>query len=277
VQGKLYRWPPTLGKVYMWGDNRYGQLGLAKERTATAPVLMDDFLDKDWHGVFAGSRQTFWVSRVLDCPGKCNGHGICNHDTGSCTCEYPWTLELDCLSAHCPNNCSGQGECFPRRQVPLAEALSDGGVKECRCEFPYWDVDCSRMQCPSNCWGPDHGICNNTDGTCTCVGNSTVPCAPRLRAAAAAAALSHLGCAGHVQRVRLLRPRPTARAGSAALLHPAAPPPLALLHQRLQRRPHHRTAGPGPPAPCLVRWSGCWWCGEQTPGLQLMTAAENCG
>ena len=26
---------------------------------------------------------------------------------------------------------------------------------------------------PNNCWGPEHGICNTTDGTCTCVGNAT--------------------------------------------------------------------------------------------------------
>jgi hypothetical protein len=28
--------------------------------------------------------------------------------------------------------------------------------------------------CPNNCWGPDHGICNSTDGSCTCVGNASV-------------------------------------------------------------------------------------------------------
>ena len=49
-----------------------------------------------------------------------------------------------------------------------------GNGPECSCHYPFWDIDCSRAQCPNNCWGPDHGLCNNTDGTCTCVGNATV-------------------------------------------------------------------------------------------------------
>jgi len=176
-QGKLFRWPSAMSLVYMWGDNRYGQGGLPlTQGFAAEPTRLTALEWADWNAVFAGSRQTFWVSRVNDCPGNCNGHGACNHDTGRCTCEYPWTYEQDCLTAWCPNNCSARGQCFPL-QDPGDTGLNDalrGRGPECTCTYPHWDIDCSRAQCPNNCWGPDHGRCNNSDGTCVCVGNATV-------------------------------------------------------------------------------------------------------
>mmetsp|Transcript_25025 Transcript_25025/g.59613 ORF Transcript_25025/g.59613 Transcript_25025/m.59613 type:complete len:910 (+) Transcript_25025:141-2870(+) len=176
-QGKLFRWPSTMATIYMWGDNRYGQSGYSLQQDhSPTPRPLTNLMSYDWSSVFAGSRQTFWVSRVNHCPGNCNGHGICDHDTGRCTCEYPWTYELDCLTAWCPNNCTTQGDCYPLQDVGdtgLADGLRGRGP-ECVCAYPHWDIDCSRAQCPNNCWGPDHGICNNTDGTCVCVGNATV-------------------------------------------------------------------------------------------------------
>jgi len=176
-QGLLHRWPNRLAHVYMFGDNRLGQLGISeKEAYYATPQLQRDFLAYDWGGIAAGSRQTFWTSRANVCSGNCNGHGICDHDTGRCTCEEPWTYELDCLTAYCPNNCSGNGACFPRKDAGdtgLNKAFHSDGP-ECSCHYPFWDIDCSRAQCPNNCWGPDHGICNTTDGTCVCVGNATV-------------------------------------------------------------------------------------------------------
>lgn len=140
------------------------------------PDTVRAFEVHDWHGVFAGSRQTFWISRVNVCSGGCNGHGVCNKDTGFCTCEYPWTYESDCLSQWCPNNCTGHGTCLPLQDAGDTGTRQplQGRGPECVCDYPYWDIDCSRAQCPNNCWGPDHGVCNNTDGTCVCVGNATV-------------------------------------------------------------------------------------------------------
>jgi hypothetical protein len=138
--------------------------------------MVTNFLAFDWTAGAAGGRQTFWTSRANTYSGNCNGHGVCNHDTGRCTCEEPWTYELDCLTAWCPNNCSGNGACFPQLDAGdtgINMPLQSNGP-ECACHYPYWDVDCSRAVCPNNCWGPDHGICNTTDGTCTCVGNATV-------------------------------------------------------------------------------------------------------
>uniref|UniRef100_A0A6U4SV93 EGF-like domain-containing protein n=1 Tax=Hemiselmis andersenii TaxID=464988 RepID=A0A6U4SV93_HEMAN len=177
VQGNLYRVPSRLATVFMFGDNRFGQLGVSTQRGYVPfPETIRSFQAYNWRGVFAGSRQTFWISKVEPCSGGCNGHGICNLDTGQCTCESPWTYESDCLTAWCPNNCTGHGECQPLvdvgdtgQQTPLS-----GRGPECSCTYPYWDVDCSRAQCPNNCWGVDHGVCNNTDGTCVCVGNATV-------------------------------------------------------------------------------------------------------
>lgn len=177
IQGDLYRAPSTLSVVWMFGDNRFGQLGLDTKRGLVPhPHSVRAFSSYDWFGVFAGSRQTLWTSRVNRCSGNCNGHGICNMDTGQCTCEYPWTYENDCLTAWCPNNCSARGTCNPLVDVGETGTRTplSGRGPECTCRYPFWDVDCSRAQCPNNCWGPDHGICNNTDGTCVCVGNATV-------------------------------------------------------------------------------------------------------
>ena len=86
----------------MFGDNRFGQLGLpATDGLFSTPQLQQDFLVYDWAQIYAGSRQTMWTSRASMCSGNCHGHGICNHDTGRCTCEEPWTYELDCLTAWC--------------------------------------------------------------------------------------------------------------------------------------------------------------------------------
>ena len=176
-QGLLLRWPNRLGHVYMFGDNRFGQLGLpAAAGFFSTPQLLQEFLVYDWAQIYAGSRQTLWTSRASMCSGNCNGHGICNHDTGRCTCEEPWTYELDCLTAWCPNNCTGHGACFPRSDSGDTGAMAplQGNGPECQCHHPFWDIDCGRATCPNDCWGPDHGLCNNTDGTCTCVGNATV-------------------------------------------------------------------------------------------------------
>ena len=87
-QGLLHRWPNRLAHVYMFGDNRFGQLGISESQGYyDTPQLLTSFLTYDWGGLAAGSRQTFWLSRANTCSGDCNGHGICNHDTGRCTCE----------------------------------------------------------------------------------------------------------------------------------------------------------------------------------------------
>jgi len=27
-----------------------------------------------------------------------------------------------------------------------------GNGPECKCHYPFWDIDCSRAECPNNCW-----------------------------------------------------------------------------------------------------------------------------
>ena len=155
-QGLLHRYPNRLAHVYVFGDNRFGQLGLSeKEAYYSRPQMVRNFLAFDWVAVAAGGRQTFWTSRVNTCSGNCNGHGVCNHDTGRCTCEEPWTYELDCLTAWCPNNCSGNGAYFKQLDsgdTGINMPLQANGP-ECACHYPYWGVDGSRAVCPTSAWG----------------------------------------------------------------------------------------------------------------------------
>mmetsp|Transcript_22644 Transcript_22644/g.40936 ORF Transcript_22644/g.40936 Transcript_22644/m.40936 type:complete len:808 (+) Transcript_22644:85-2508(+) len=78
------------------------------------------------------------------CPEDCNERGRCEVD-GTCSCIANYT-GLACEN-HCPNSCSGRGEC-------------SGGM--CVCDFGYGGVDCSQQLC---CNG--HGACPIPD-VCHC-------------------------------------------------------------------------------------------------------------
>ena len=87
-----------------------------------------------WDGETCSSRQ---------CPGDCNGHGLCGDD-GECTCEEGYR-GIDCAVLTCPNDCSRNGQCM-------------NGT--CTCDAGYSGDDCGSVNiCPNDCSG--HGRCEN--------------------------------------------------------------------------------------------------------------------
>eukprot|EP01138_Halocafeteria_seosinensis_P001714 gb/GECG01001757.1/.p1 GENE.gb/GECG01001757.1/~~gb/GECG01001757.1/.p1 ORF type:complete len:1684 (+),score=177.51 gb/GECG01001757.1/:1-5052(+) len=107
---------------------------------------------------------------------NCDGHGTCNSDDGTCTCDsgYYGSDKYSCDRKLCPGQdsrddtaCSGQGEC-------------DKETGECDCDAGFSGDDCSEIGCPkggtsdscptgeSMCECSGRGSCNSTTGVCDC-------------------------------------------------------------------------------------------------------------
>ena len=105
----------------------------------------------------------------------CSGRGNCSF--ASCLCSEGFATSsglsgdgasasasalanastADCLTASCPRDCSGHGDC-----------LSDGsGGFGCACWDGFYGVDCSLGFCSSDCNAP-YGSCNASEAACTC-------------------------------------------------------------------------------------------------------------
>lgn len=142
---------------------------------------------------------TAWVGDVVSSNNnhpmaECSNKGECDRRSGLCNCESNFD-GLACERTICPNDCSGQGECFT--QMQLAEeagrtystpwdATKNVG---CVCDMGFRGPDCSMIECPT---GPDvlngygneagrdcsgRGICDYDKGVCECfVGYSGYRC-----------------------------------------------------------------------------------------------------
>ena len=165
-----------------FGINVWSSLGLGYySSNVSVPAAVTALKDVNMERVWAGGRMSFMSSQVTNCPGNCYGHGQCNNMNGDCTCNAPWTFELDCLTAYtpapkistgcwycfdivdryCPNDCSGHGTC--NRLTGL-----------CSCVQPYLPLDCSTASCPFNCTSSFNGVCDTSKGVCACKANASV-------------------------------------------------------------------------------------------------------
>lgn len=102
----------------------------------------------------------------------CSGKGVCNGDTGTCTC-YDGYTGAACQRTTCPNSCSGHGLCRTVGAIaagglnsrfldstggvntyagvtgPFTYNLWDGNKNQaCVCDPGYTGVDCSMRECP---------------------------------------------------------------------------------------------------------------------------------
>ena len=108
----------------------------------------------------------------------CYNHGLCNPESGTCTCEPGYGGE-HCQFGACHNNCSGHGTCvpptLPKYGASAPRSLIDGvepstdlsilpSAGGCQCKAGRTGADCSLLTCVGNCHG--HGTCVN--GTCAC-------------------------------------------------------------------------------------------------------------
>eukprot|EP01064_Diplonema_japonicum_P014975 TRINITY_DN22744_c0_g1_i1.p1 TRINITY_DN22744_c0_g1~~TRINITY_DN22744_c0_g1_i1.p1 ORF type:complete len:2269 (+),score=250.38 TRINITY_DN22744_c0_g1_i1:43-6849(+) len=138
--------------------------GLCKCNDGWAPPLCDSCDSQHWGDDCSG-----------ECPGggTCSGHGACNTNNGTCSCDPAWggtACELPC-------NCNGNGVCValdPPCACEIGWALPDCST----CEDGYGGIDCSR-RCRGSPFCGGHGTCNAM-ASCTCnsgwYDDSAAPC-----------------------------------------------------------------------------------------------------
>jgi len=90
----------------------------------------------------------FASENIWACPQGCSGHGSCDAEYKTCSCEAAWTGEACDLPA-CPQNCTGRGTCL---------------MGSCACSAEFYGPACELVRCPNDCSG--NGVCQN--GTCDC-------------------------------------------------------------------------------------------------------------
>ena len=99
---------------------------------------------------------------------ECSNAGICNYDTGECTCFEGYD-GISCSRKQCPNDCSGHGIC-----VSISEMSSNYGVDTvpgtggdgvgssytnwdknnlygCVCDWGFGSLDCSSRKLMNTC------------------------------------------------------------------------------------------------------------------------------
>lgn len=100
----------------------------------------------------------------------CSNNGVCK--SGSCLCIQPYTGPT-CAIKSCPNQCNGQGvcdyttgtcSCYNAEQ--LATIFPTDGPEH---EYGFTGPDCSLLQCFTDCGvATGQGKCNQTTGLCQC-------------------------------------------------------------------------------------------------------------
>eukprot|EP00750_Incisomonas_marina_P018517 INCI2990.1.p1 GENE.INCI2990.1~~INCI2990.1.p1 ORF type:complete len:2694 (-),score=348.67 INCI2990.1:3864-11945(-) len=144
--------------------------------------------------------QQIYILRVFrpgySCPGAgdCAGHGACNLNYGSCSCDVDW--HGPSCTSYCPDDCGSQGTCdttigcvcragyagpgctdqvCPGFGTPDGNCSSRGtcsGTFECLCDDGAAGNDCSKAVCPNT--DPLTGIACGGNGTC--LANGTCAC-----------------------------------------------------------------------------------------------------
>eukprot|EP01135_Chromosphaera_perkinsii_P000710 Nk52_evm22s150 gene=Nk52_evmTU22s150 len=122
--------------------------------------------------------------------GECNNRGICNYETGICTCTSP-SYGDGCEYIECPKigvaECGGdvRGSCLKAKGECVCKTghegescerctdafISNGGVCQERIDCPKWQPVGSLLPLP--CGGEAHGTCDERTGACSCKGKST--------------------------------------------------------------------------------------------------------
>jgi len=116
---------------------------------------------------------------------ECSNRGICNRDTGECSCYAPFE-GMACQRKQCWNDCSNHGQCLPQRVFASMagneydEPWDAMKIWGCLCDAGFRGPDCSLKECPSfadpiggfgneagrDCSG--RGWCDYSTGLCSC-------------------------------------------------------------------------------------------------------------
>ncbi|KAL9651354.1 hypothetical protein ABK040_001306 [Willaertia magna] len=143
----------TEGKVYVFGRNTEGQLGLGHFNNVWQPTLLTFPGNEIALDVSAGTDHTLVLTGTRTCPGNCNYKGKCDQVTGLCACYTTFT-GYDCSLYDCDDpKCNGHGTC-------------DTSIGICTCDGEWTGISCELRKCPNNCNG--HGTCNSKTGQCDC-------------------------------------------------------------------------------------------------------------
>eukprot|EP00957_Ditylum_brightwellii_P101956 7770873-Ditylum_brightwellii.AAC.1 len=85
---------------------------------------------------------------------ECAGVGICNDETGECTCPIGFTGQA-CERMSCPYNCNGHGSCMTLKNTGLVYSTAaeytnwdHSSSTMCVCDHGYTGPDCSYRICP---------------------------------------------------------------------------------------------------------------------------------
>lgn len=123
---------------------------------------------------------------------ECSGRGNCDRSAGQCVCSEGYTGDA-CHRTQCPGDCNGHGICQSQRyfvqDAVVGTSISDVTFDKsfdaelsygCKCDNGFRGPDCSQRECPS---GPDplggdggnegmdcsgRGSCDYGTGTCKC-------------------------------------------------------------------------------------------------------------
>lgn len=116
---------------------------------------------------------------------ECSGAGLCDMDTGRCSCFDGYTGEA-CQRTVCPNECSGHGMCQLQSRFATDASTSYATAYDadknvgCKCDAGFRGAACDQIECPSgadpllanggaegrDCSG--RGLCNYGTGQCEC-------------------------------------------------------------------------------------------------------------
>eukprot|EP01080_Neovahlkampfia_damariscottae_P004914 gene4915-8503_t len=162
----------TKTKIYSFGDNKYGQLGLGNDEFTSIPteipfhyLNLTTFPTPNFH--FA--RSIFYQQiHHHDCFGVdsndnivCNARGICSKQD-FCICDSEISSGVNCEFPKCfgtnfsdPNVCSGQGKCV--------------NSNKCECKPGFGGLKCDSFTC-FNKTSTEKEVCSG-NGICVCSGN----------------------------------------------------------------------------------------------------------
>lgn len=106
---------------------------------------------------------------------ECSNRGVCNQDTGQCTCESDRFEGAACERKSCPSDCNGYGRCQSMKYYASLKDPGEGTVFTytdiwdaemfygCRCDAGHSGPDCAVRDCPTGD-DPLTGTSSDPDG-----------------------------------------------------------------------------------------------------------------